>query len=56
MYAGAANPAGSHLANDVERPDWLILNRAWDVLYEPNRSVGFGPDEPNRVVQTEFDL
>lgn len=56
MDAGAANAPGSRLARNVARADWLILNRAWDVLYEPNRSAEFGPDEPNRVVRAEFDL
>jgi hypothetical protein len=56
MDAGAANAPGSRLAPDVARADWLILNRAWDVLSEPNPSAEFGPDEPNRVVRAEFDL
>jgi hypothetical protein len=56
MDAGAANAPGSRLASDVARADWLILNRAWDILYEPNRSAEFGPDEPNQVVRSEFDL
>ena len=56
MDAGAANAPGSRLARDVARADWAILNRAWDVLYEPNPSAEFGPDEPNRVVRSEFDL
>jgi hypothetical protein len=56
MEAGGANAPGSRLANDVERADWLILNRAWDILYEPNRSAEFGPDEPNQLVRSEFDL
>jgi hypothetical protein len=56
MDAGAANAPGSRLARDVARADWLILNRTWDVIYEPNRSAEFGPDEPNRVVRAEFDM
>ena len=56
MDAGAANAPGSRLAGDVARADWLVLNRAWDLLYEPNRSAEFGPDEPNRVVRAEFDV
>ncbi len=56
MDAGAANAPGSRLARDVARADWLVLNRAWDVLYEPNRSAELGPDEPNRVVRDGFDL
>jgi hypothetical protein len=56
MDAGAANAPGSRLARYVARADWAILNRAWDVLYEPNPSAEFGPDEPNQVVRSEFDL
>jgi len=56
MDAGAANAPGSRLARDVACADWLILNRAWDLLYEPNRSAEFGPDEPNQIVRAEFDL
>ena len=56
MDAGSANAPGSRLGHDVARADWLLLNRAWDVLYEPNRSAEFGPDEPNKVVRAEFDF
>src|SRR3984893_14674266 len=56
MDPGAANAPGSRLARDVARADWLILNPAWDVLYESNRSAAFGPDEPNQIVRAEFDL
>jgi hypothetical protein len=56
MDAGAANAPGSRLASDVARADWLVLNRAWDFLYEPNLSAEFGPDEPNQVVREKFDL
>jgi hypothetical protein len=56
MDAGSANAPGSRLGHDIARADWLVLNRAWDVLYEPNRSAEFGPDEPNRVVRADFDI
>jgi hypothetical protein len=56
MDAGAANAPGSRLARDVARADWLVLNRAWDLLYEPNLSAEFGPDKPNQVVREKFDL
>ena len=34
--------------------EWLVLNRAWDNWQEPNRSVEFGDDAANKIVQTEF--
>lgn len=51
----SANRVGSRLASDVESADWLILNRAWDAIEEPNASMRFGPDAPNLVVQTQFE-
>jgi hypothetical protein len=56
MNPGSANAPGSRLARDVASADWLILNRAWDEISEPNRSSEYGPDEPNNVVRTDFDL
>jgi hypothetical protein len=56
MNSGSANAPGSRLARDVASADWLVLNRAWDLIFEPNRSSEFGPDEPNKVVRAEFDL
>ncbi|HEV2045818.1 MAG TPA: hypothetical protein VGQ95_04395 [Chthoniobacterales bacterium] len=56
MNPGSANAPGSRLARDVASADWLVLNRAWDLIFEPNRSSEFGPDEPNKVVRAEFDF
>jgi hypothetical protein len=56
MNPGSANAPGSRLARDVASADWLVLNRAWDLIVEPNRSSEFGPDEPNKVVREGFDL
>jgi hypothetical protein len=56
MNPGSANAPGSRLTRDVASADWLVLNRAWDLIVEPNRSSEFGPDEPNKVVRTEFDF
>ncbi len=52
----SANRPGSRLAADVGTADWLVLNRAWDSWDEPNHSVDYGPDAPNRVVQKQFEL
>jgi hypothetical protein len=56
MDPGSANAPGSRLGRDVASADWLVLNHAWDFLAEPNRSSEFGPDEPNQIVRTNFDL
>jgi hypothetical protein len=40
----------------VRSADWLILTRFWSQWIEPNESVLFGPDEPNRVVEENFCL
>jgi hypothetical protein len=56
MDPGSANAPGSRLGRDVASADWLVLNRAWDNLVEPNGSSEFGPDEPNQIVRTRFDL
>jgi hypothetical protein len=56
MNVASVDAPGSRLAHDVARADWLVLNRAWDFIFEPNRSSEFGPDEPNNIVRTNFDL
>lgn len=56
MDPGIANVEGSRLAADVRSADWLVLTRFWAGWIEPNDSVVFGPDEPNRVVEDDFCL
>lgn len=56
MDPGLANADGSRLANDVASADWLILTRFWSGWIEPNDSVVFGSDEPNRIVEDNFCL
>ena len=56
MDPGIANAADSPLADEVRSADWLILTRFWSQWIEPNESVLFGPDEPNRVVEENFCL
>jgi hypothetical protein len=56
MDPGSANAPGSRLAGDVASADWLVLNRAWDFIVEPNSSSEFGSEEPNNIVRTDFDL
>lgn len=54
MNPFSANRPGSRLAGDIASADWVVLNRAWDNWREPNRCVENGPDEPNRVVLSNF--
>jgi hypothetical protein len=56
MNPGSTNAPGSRLASDVEKADWLVLDRSWDYINEPNRSSEFGSDAPNEVVRAKFDL
>ena len=52
----SANRPGSQLAADVQSADWLVLNRAWDLWNEPNRSTEYASNEPNEVVQRDFEV
>ena len=54
MNPASANRPGSRLASDVESADWLILNRAWDAMNEPNGSAKYGSNAPNAIVQRDF--
>lgn len=56
MDPGLADRAGSSLASDVSSADWLLLTNFWTGWFEPNASVDFGSDEPNRVVARDFCL
>jgi hypothetical protein len=56
MNPGSTNAPGSRLASDVEKADWLVLDRGWDSINEPNQSSEFGSDVPNAVVRAKFDL
>jgi hypothetical protein len=52
----SANRPGSRLSADVLSADWLILDHRLDEWNEPNESSRFGPDAPNQVVQSNFEL
>lgn len=54
MNPESANRPGSRLAADVATADWLVLNKAWDPWNEPNRSILYGSNAPNAVVQRDF--
>lgn len=54
LNPGAANRAGSSLADDLRRTDLVILDQELDVILERNDARLFGPDEPNRVVRELF--
>jgi 4-amino-4-deoxy-L-arabinose transferase-like glycosyltransferase len=51
---GLANAEDSRLADDVASADWLILTGFWNGWREPNTSMEFGSDEPNRVIEEQF--
>jgi hypothetical protein len=52
----SANRPGSRLSADLLSADWLILDHQLDDWNEPNDSMLFGPDDPNLVVQSNFEL
>jgi hypothetical protein len=52
----SANRPGSRLGADLLSADWLILDHRLDDWNEPNDSRRFGPDAPNLVVQSRFEL
>jgi hypothetical protein len=52
----SANRPGSRLGADLLSADWLILDHRLDDWNEPNDSMRFGPDAPNLVVQSRFEL
>lgn len=52
----SANRPESRLSTDVLSADWLILDHRLDDWNEPNESSRFGPDAPNQVVQSNFEL
>ena len=54
MNPGVANAAGSSLARDIERADFLILTDRFDDWNEPNASSRLGPAAPLRVVEGRF--
>jgi len=56
MNPGSTNAPGSRLAADVAGADWLILDRSWDYINEPNQSSEFGSDVPNQIVREKFDF
>jgi hypothetical protein len=54
MNSNTANRAGSGLADELRRADWLILTSDWDGWDEPNDSTKFGSPIPNGVVRSLF--
>jgi hypothetical protein len=52
----SANRPGSRLSADVLSADWLILDHRLDEWNEQNESSRVGPDVPNQVVQSNFEL
>jgi hypothetical protein len=56
MDPGVANAPDSGLADEIARADVVILSTIRDDWNEPNDSLLFGPDEPNRVLARDFCL
>ncbi len=56
MDPGVANDPDSGLADELRRADVVILSTIRDDWNEPNDSLLFGPDEPNRVLARSFCL
>ncbi|MGQ0432042.1 MAG: hypothetical protein ACT452_06515 [Microthrixaceae bacterium] len=56
MDPGVANAADSGLAEEIERADVVILSTIRDDWNEPNDSLRFGPDAPNRALARHFCL
>ncbi|HVE18774.1 MAG TPA: hypothetical protein VNB52_06805, partial [Ilumatobacteraceae bacterium] len=54
MDPGLANAPGSRLASEVASSDWVILTGFWDGWREPNSSMDFGSDVPNKVLNDDF--
>ena len=48
MDPGLANDEGSSLAADVASADWVLLTGFWDGWNEPNTSMEYGSDAPER--------
>jgi hypothetical protein len=54
MDPGLANAEDSGLAEDVASADFVILTGLWAGWMEPNDSMEFGSDAPNRVLAEQF--
>jgi hypothetical protein len=54
MNPFSANRPHTRLAADVSSANWLVLDQEMDNWREPNRSMEFGDEAPNGVVQSEF--
>jgi 4-amino-4-deoxy-L-arabinose transferase-like glycosyltransferase len=54
MDPGLANAEDSGLADDVAGADWVILTGFWNGWREPNSSMEYGSDAPNRVIEEQF--
>jgi hypothetical protein len=53
MNPGTANRAGSGLADELRRADWIVLTTEYDFRRDSDE---LGPNEPNEVVRDLFCL
>lgn len=56
MEPGITNARDSGLARQIEGNEWLVLTSEWDPWSEPNASMHYGSDRPNRVVSSQFSM
>jgi hypothetical protein len=54
MEPDVANAPDSGLARQVRGDEWLVLTSEWDGWNEPNASMVYRSDAPNRVVRSDF--
>jgi len=56
MDPGLADAAGSGMAQDIARADFVVLTNTWGGWIEPNASVELGSPEHNQAVADNFCL
>ncbi len=56
MDPGIADAAGSGLAEDIEKADYLVLTNVWSGWVEPNATMRRGSQEANQAVADNFCL
>jgi hypothetical protein len=54
MEPDVANAPNSGLSQQISGNEWLILTSEWDGWSEPNASMVYRSDAPNRVVRSQF--
>jgi hypothetical protein len=55
MNPGVANGTGSRLSSDITSDRFLVLTSRWNTLAGASSVPPLGPDEPNRIVSSDFE-